>query len=299
VIELSSLLVRSFDLDHLDVFWEFKDTPAKVDRYSVFVERSVDGPLGPFRQIAGPFYNTGQLRDPDVNQLNNHRKYFYRLHVLDKDTGEDRHFGPKYHEAEPDLYALELRRRFAFVMREHAGRRCFIFPSLTSGFRCSVCYQKNDRGMGTGRKLTQNCVTCFDTTFIGGFTTPIAEFIQFDPNPEHTVRTDTYERQPENTSGRLSAFPPLKAKDMIVEAENIRWEVENVVPTKKGRAVSRQEITLHRIPKSDVRYKVPVNTDLLQQFGPEREFTRPMSLPDEETEFEGGPLSTFLDRFVD
>lgn len=297
MIELRSLLVRSFDLDHLDLFWEFKDISARVDRYSIFVDRSVDGPVGPFRQIAGPFFNTNQLRDPDVNQFHNYRQYFYRLRIIDKDTDSSETTEAVSFEAEPDLIAIELRRKMELAMREFGGRQCIIFPRITSGFRCTICYKRNDKGMGSGRKLTQNCESCFDTTFVGGFTSPLIAHVQIDSSPKSVVRSDTYERNPEDTSSRLSAFPPLKPKDIIVEAENIRWEVQRVPGPKKGRATTHQEPILHRIPRHDVRYKLPVNVDVLQKFGPEREFTRPMCLPDED-EDHGGNLGDFLDRLT-
>lgn len=298
MIKILSLKVRSFDKDFLDLFWEIDDTGDRVSRYEIYVEKSVDGPSGPWNTIAGPVPgNNQQLRDPVVNLIHNWRTYYYRLRVLDKDTGQEEYTPPRFHAAEPDLISLELRRRFEFIMQEHAGRKLLVFPAITSGFRCPSCYEVNSRGRSIGRPSVQNCQTCFDSTFVGGYQSPIIAYGQIDPTPKNIQRSDTFEMDRQDTSGRLSAFPPIKPKDMIVEAENVRWEVQSVAATKKGRAVVHQTPTLHRIPSGDIRYKVPVNLDLLTEFSPEREFTRHMDLPDGDNQRDE-PLSYFLDRLI-
>jgi hypothetical protein len=70
----------------------------------------------------------------------------------------------------------------------------------------------------------------------------------------------------------------MKSKDMLIEGENIRWRVKQVTPTEKGRAIVRQELVLRRYPQDDVKYKVPVNFDVLTEFSPARERSRPMTL---------------------
>jgi hypothetical protein len=296
VIQFVDFKVRSFDLDHLDLFWEIADTAQSVDRWRIYVLKSVDGMAGPFHEIAGPFFNTGVLRDPEVNQLHNWRTYFYKLKAVNKDTDEEQEVGPEWLQAEPDLITFELRRRFNLTMQEFGGRKVLVYPAITAGFRCPACYDKGSgsRGRTIGRQLVQNCETCFDQTFVGGFAKPVEAWMQLDSEQKTNQRSDTTERTQTETSARISAFPPLKPKDMIVEAENVRWEVERVPTTKKLRAVVHQEPVLHAIPKSDIRYKVPVNIDLLQRFGPEREFTRPMSLGNEAKT----PLIDMLDSML-
>ena len=90
----------------------------------------------------------------------------------------------------------------------------------------------------------------------------MAVYMQIDPSPEQTQRTDLNELQPVTTSARTIAYPPLKSKDLIIEETNDRWHVEKVSFTKKHRAVIRQELVLRQYPKDDIKYNVPVNSDL-------------------------------------
>ena len=191
---------------------------------------------------------------------------------------------PAFLEAEPDRIALELIRRESMLFQEFAGRRAVLFPQLTFGQRCRYCWDLGPKGNTIGRAVQQNCVSCYDSTFVGGYTTPMLIYIQIDPSAKGVQATDLTEHQFVETTARMVSYPPVKPKDMIVEAENKRWRVESVVPTEKLRATIRQEMKLRQYPKGDIKYKVPVNYDILAPMSPAREFTRPMSLQEEQDE---------------
>lgn len=289
--------VRSYDQDFLELWWTLGDAPGKVSRSHIFIDRCVDGPAGPWVQIAGPFYNTDHFRDGDVDRFHVHRRHYYQLRILDKDTDSTETFGPFSEDAKPDIIAEETRRHFTLLMQEYGGRRLVIFPVITKGFRCPVCILLSADGRGTGRRRIQNCIDCYEIGYVGGFAAPIAVFGQLDVEVKNLQPTDTGPQARETTTARVPFFPPLKPGDMIVEAENVRWEVQSLRSTKKGRAISHQEPVLIHIPPSDIRYKVPVNVDPRNEASPPREFTRPMCLPDSESESIGG-LATFLDSLV-
>lgn len=279
-LKFTEIKVKAFDLDHIDVSWELEDTAEDPERWDFYVLRSVDGAGGPFEIIAGPFLSDGKFRDAEVNQLHNWRDYFYQLRAVNKDDGRVCEVGPGYLAAPPDLFSIEFRRRFELMLQEFNGRKVLVYPAITSGFRCRHCYDlsNNTHGYSIGRQKTQNCPTCYDTTFVGGYGKPLLSWLQIDPSRKDVQRTDTTERSQEDSTARLSFFPPLRPKDIIVEAENVRWEVQSVAMTKKLRSVIHQEVALHRIPRSDIRYEVSGEVSLLDAAGPEREFTRPMNL---------------------
>jgi len=98
-------------------------------------------------------------------------------------------------------------------------------------------------------------------------------------------RLNVTERVIKNTSARTSAFPPVKPGDMIIEEGNIRWEVEKrTATTLKGAAV-HQELTLHEIPRGDIRYSVPVSVDPREEFVAECEYTHPQDFGREQEQF--------------
>lgn len=279
MIKVTSILVRSYDLDHLDIFWELDSQDShRIEEYDFFVLRSIDGAAGPWTQLAGPFYNTFHFRDGDVQQLHKWRNYFYKLKVVHRLSGRTEEFGPEWHRAEPDRIALEIQRREAMLWRNFAGRLVFLFPRLTFGQRCKHCWDQGPRGNSTYRSVQHNCATCFDTTFVGGYATPMPVWMQFDPSPKTNQKTDIKEHQFSQTTARTILFPPIRPKDMLVERENRRWLVERVSNTEKGRAVIRQELVLTEYPKDDIAFAVPITADLRAEHTDKRLLTRPHSL---------------------
>lgn len=276
MITVTKLYVRSFSLDYLDIFWEIPDTDEELEGYDFYILRSIDGAAGPFNAIAGPFYNTYTFRDPGVHQLHRWRNHYYKIRVINRATDDVQEFGPVWLQAEPDLLGLEIQRRESLLLQEFTGRVAFLFPALTFGQRCKSCYDMGPKGNSLGRSTHQNCASCFDTTYVGGFAKPIRIYLQIDPAPKSVQRTDIEEHQFVFTTARTSAFPPIKPKDMIVEAENRRWLVNEVPLTEKLRSPVRQEMKLWELPKDDIKFKVPVNFALDAHYSPRREMTRPM-----------------------
>jgi hypothetical protein len=279
VISVTSILVRSFDLDHLDLFWKLNDQDSeRVEEYDFFILRSIDGAAGPFQVFAGPFYNTYRFRDGDVQRLHKWRTYYYKIRMVHRATQRTQEFGPEWLRSPPDRMALEIQRREAMLWKEFAGRLVYVYPRLTFGQRCKHCWDQGPRGNTIAREVQQNCPSCFDTTFVGGYAKPMAIHMQFDPSPVQTIKTDTKEFQLSVTTARSAAFPPIQTRDMIIEAENRRWCVERVSTTEKGRAMIRQELTLKEYIRDDIAYAVPVNADETLMHNPAREMTRPMDL---------------------
>lgn len=285
MLKVESLKVASFDVDHLDLFWSLTSSVDDViEEHDFYVLRSVDGAAGPYAQIGGPFYNTYLFRDPDVHLLHKWRTYFYRIKTVHRPSGDEVLSQPARLEAKPDLIALEVIRRESLVLREYNGRWVALFPRLTFGQRCRHCWDSGPRDNTIGRSVNQNCMTCFDTTFVVGYAQPMRVLMQIDPSPKSTQKTTTGDQLPVLTTARATAFPPLKPQDMVVEAENTRWCIESVTPTQKLRHTVRQELKLSEYDRDDIKYKVPVKLDPADEFSPSRAFTRPMSLQEEQEE---------------
>lgn len=282
MLNVTKLTVRSLDLDHLDIFWEIgnvagprrDEDPHEILSYQFFILRAGDSPMGPYEQIGGPLVDQYSFRDVKVTLLHKWRQYHYKLRVVDKRTGDTEEFGPASSgAAPPDLVTLEILRQEDVLFREFVGRRCWLFPIRTFGPRCS-CFD-----VTTGRITRSNHALCYGTGFLGGYMSPIEVFVQIDPNPKNTQPTALQEVHQSDTMGRMISFPPVNPRDILVESENTRWRVINVTPTQRLRAVVRQELRLHEIPKGDVEYDLPVRVDLKSlQAAAMRNFTNPQNL---------------------
>lgn len=281
MLRVLKFVARSFDLDHVDLFWEtndFDDSDALdvITSYDFYVERS-ESVAGPWEPISKAFQDQYIFRDFSPNLLHKWRTLFYRLRVVHKPDSAEEIYGPTALLPEPDLIALEIQRQEDVLFRKHVGRACFLFPVRTFGPRCT-CFNKT-----MGRRTRSGCLTCFDTGYAGGFLTPIRFFCQIDPSPDSPSNTNIQgERQEKNTSARLISFPPVKPKDIIVEAENTRHRVVTVAGTERLRSRVHQELTLHEIPKGDTEYKLPVKLDNLQnqQWADELNYTNPSHVND-------------------
>jgi hypothetical protein len=214
-----------------------------------------------------------------VSRIHKWREYYYKLRVTDRRTSEFEEFGPTAAaSAPPDLIAVEIQRQEDMLFREFTGRRCWLFPARTFGALCT-CFDK------TLQKRTRSGhLACFDTGFLGGYMSPIEVFVQMDPNPKTQNSTPLQEVQQSDTTGRMISFPPVSVRDILVESSNRRWRVLNVRQTERLRAVVRQELQLHEIPKGDIEYSLPINIDeRLNQPSALRNFTNPQNVDDNGT----------------
>lgn len=271
MIQVTSFYARSFDLDVMDLFWEISDFfDDNILAYDVYVLRS-ESASGPYEVLAGPFQDTYQFRDVSPSLLHKWRTLFYKLRIINRTTSEVAEFGPTAQLGEPDLIALEIIRQEDVLFREYVGRRCWLYPVRTFGAKCT-CFDRV-----TGRRTRSNCLTCYDTGYLGGFLAPVECFVQFDPDAKSSQPTPYGEGQVRNSAARLISFPLVKPKDILVESENRRWRVATVAQTERLRARVHQELTLHELPKGDIEYKLPINIGDLRALSPaaERNFTNP------------------------
>jgi len=264
MIQVTKMWVRSLSLDHLDLYWEIGDVAGPrsdedmhdIFNYDIYILRAADSPLGPYTLLAGPYRDTYHFLDNQVSLLHKYRQFHYKLRVVDKRTGVEEDFGPASSaSAQPDLIALEIMRQEDLLFREFTGRKCWLFPVRTFGPTCSCWDTTLQRPTRSGHRL------CFGTGWMGGFMSPVEVYVQIDPSPKSPSSTSLQEVQQSDTVGRMISFPPVNPGDILVEAENRRWRVLAVNTTQRLRAVIRQELRLHEIPRGDIEYALPVMVD--------------------------------------
>lgn len=273
MLKITQFYCRSFDLDHLDLFWEIEDFSgdlANIRQFDFYILRS-EAMFGAYEIIGGPLKDTYLFRDTAPALMHKWRELYYKLRIVDTTTQEVAEFGPTAQQGEPDLIALEIMRQEDVLFREFVGRRCWLFPVRTFGAKCT-CFDKT-----MGRRTRSNHLPCYDTGYLGGFLNPVECFIQIDPAAQSPSVTPMMEQQNTNTSLRLLSFPPVKPKDILVEAENKRWRVVAVNTTQRLRAIVHQEVQVHEIPRGDIEFKLPINVADLRSLSPSapRNFTNP------------------------
>lgn len=273
-ISVDEIGVRSLDVDFFEITWKVRSQSEDLLDYTFQVIRS-QGPAGPYEPVSPEMDDRFVFVDRGIHRSHDFRTYFYKIRVRAKQTNEVVDFGPADPGPDPDLIALELRKHMNLLFREFIGRRCWVFPVRTFGTRCS-CWN------ATLNKRTQShCQTCWDTGFVRGYMTPIESWISIDPDQKGEQNMNVGPTTQSNTTARMGFFPPVKPRDLIVEPENARWRIVQVSGTEQVRVQVHQEIQIHKIPTSDIEYRIQfdIGNSLSNLWlSPSRNYTNPHSL---------------------
>jgi hypothetical protein len=276
MLEVCKFQVRSLDVSFLELSWQILNTSEDVLDYTFQMLRS-ESEFGPWDILSPPFSDRYVYFDRTANVLNKQRNWYYRIHIVNKVTGEEDYSDTVTHQAPSDLITLEVRRHMMILFHEFAGRRCWLLPRRTFGQRCKSCW---NAALATSTR--SRCIDCFDTGFARGYLAPIEVWAQIDPGGNQVLqRTNVGALQPLNTTARFAGPDGVKPTDMLIEAENKRWRVIFVNEMEHGRATIHHELQLHEIPKSDIEYAVPLPLEKElrdMHFSPSRNFTNPHNL---------------------
>lgn len=272
-ISVDEIGVRSLDVDYFEITWKVRSTSQDILDYTFQVLRS-EAAAGPFDTISPEMDDRFFYIDNFIRSGHDLRQWFYVIRVRNKQTGETQDFGPADPGPDPDLIATELRKHMNLLFREFVGRRCWVFPIRTFGQRCG-CWSPVLQ-----KQIQSHCLTCFDTGFVRGYMTPIESWISIDPDSNNEQTMTVGSTHQSNTTARMGFFPPVKPNDLIVEPENKRWRVGQVTGTEQLRVIVHQEVTLHKIPSTDIEYKLQFDIgDALSNLwlSPARNYTNPHS----------------------
>jgi len=149
----------------------------------------------------------------------------------------------------------------------YIGNPVYILKRKSDGARCPDCWSAERY------QITRtDCSTCNGTGFETGYYAPIQTQMQIDENPKISEVKITGETTDKTMRGRMSNYPIVRPRDMIVfEDTSKRFSVIRVDPTKlpnlaqsrrfKSRSnyIVSQILTLFEINPNDSEYKVPTD----------------------------------------
>lgn len=281
--------VRSFERRYLDLFWEF------VGVFDSFAHewqvRRSEGPAGPFTALTPWVQEIYTIRDALGPMFTKIRSLYYQLAVRKRGSVEEERFGPFCLDAPMDLIGMEITRQTRMELRYGSGSLCFVLPVRTFGVPCDSCYDDISKV-----RILSGCQRCFDTGFVGGYLNPIQSEIDVSEAEKEGSTRNNAEIYESNTQARMSNFPPVKRKDLIITPENVRYRVERVSRGEHRRSMYEQELLLHEIPPSDVEYLFPLPLVDIQHmsFDPD---TRMRTLPQDHDDLSETELRDMLGVF--
>lgn len=262
MIKVKHLRVASLVKGFHDLFWEIEDTTEDVLDYTFAVERS-ESPEGEFDPVSEPFRDRYVYRDIMPHPFERWRKLWYRLKIT-KVGGTPYYTDAVSLEPKVSLDAAEMRRAVALVLKAGTGRVAWIFARRTFGQRCPGCWDDVLK-----KTMSSKCETCYNTGYARGFLDPIPARIQFDPAGKSIRHGPLIKTEPQDTRVLIPYFPPVKPKDIIVEAENRRWRVTEIITSERLRSVVRQGVYVHELPPSDIEFRIPINIEDLRELQPD------------------------------
>lgn len=250
-MKFTSVRVRCSNPDYLDISWEVDHPGVDPLAFEYTVERG-ESPEGPFEVLKTGLKDIYHFRDYIAPRKRAWRNLYYRIKSTNAqvDTFSD----PVNCLPRAPLDGLEMTRLHNMLLKEYVGRPCLVLSARTFGSRCSACYDRV-----TGRRTVSRCPVCWNTGFHHGYHRPIVAYIQIDPNDKSQINTSELVSEQAMTNARMSIYPLLKPRDLIVEQEGTRWRINSVRQTERLRSPIHQEVSLVRIPNGDIEYKIPVS----------------------------------------
>ena len=253
-LKIDKLRVRSLDVGRKEVTWETSDSSADPRDFTFQIFRS-ESPEGPFESITETFEDRYIFVDARIPGGDKYRQLWYRIRVTHKASAETEDTPSTTHEAEPDLVANYIRRSEQTLFTQVTGRKCWLLKRRTFGPRCPSCFDTV-----TQKRTRAGCHDCFDTSYLRGYLDPIEVWVQIDP-PAKTAKNNAQQTDHEvHTTGRLTFYPNVSPKDIIVETENKRWRVNVITLSERLRAPIKQELAdMIQIQSTDIEYQIPIN----------------------------------------
>ena len=257
MITIKNLYIKSYSLDYLDVYWEMEPVYDDILNYEFIVQKS-NNQFGPFHSISTGIINNSHFRDLSVRGSVSKNSIYYRLIIKNRVSGVENIYPEEGNgirlEAKLDLTALEIARINFLKLKELAGRRIWILPVKVFGQHCK-CYDPVMR-----RKVRSNCVTCYDTGWVGGYDSPVETYGLIIQPDDILTKTNFGDVQIKNGYVNLPNYPIVEDGFIIVDPDNNRWKIMSPVKrVKKYGAVVRQEAPVQLITKDDICYSINLN----------------------------------------
>ncbi len=249
------LLVRSLDVASKEITWELGNGTDDPLDYTFQILRS-ESPEGPFEAVSPLFSDQYIFVDRRIPLGDRYTALWYKLVSTRKRDGRVTETAPVTQEAEADLIAVAIRRLEMTYFIQVVGRACWLFKKRVFGPRCRTCWDPV-----LGGRTNDRCLDCFNTGILRGYHNPIEIFVQIDPATKSVQNNAQQVTQLVTCGARTSFYPNIAPGDVLVEAENKRWRVQELSLSEQRRTPIKQEMTLKQIDERDIEFKLPIKLD--------------------------------------
>ena len=252
------------------VQWDILD-PTEHGAYSFVLERSgsTEGPWETRITSANTYYFVDNFQDQptypptgNVNLYSLQREIYYRVKAIPP-SGDHNAVYSSPHSLWPEIQymASGLRRRLQYdesiLFRRVNGVRLALLKRRRWGERCTECYDPE-----TKATMWEACPTCYGTTFVGGYWSPVIIYGRIDPPHNVQVQPNGHGDTSETARHHITLLdtPSLQDKDIIVETDlNHRHVIEGHTQTELRRRSVHQQVTTSILDRGCVEYTILVD----------------------------------------
>jgi len=134
--------------------------------------------------------------------------------------------------------------------------RCLLLKHVKYGkynYRCPECWDNVNKLI---RK--EKCLTCYGTSYQGGYYKGISTMFQFDnePNKEQILAQEGV-MEPADTTAWTIAYPEINVNDLILRLDDFRvFRVQGVQNTSLRSFTIRQMVRMSHLPMTNIEYKL-------------------------------------------
>lgn len=141
------------------------------------------------------------------------------------------------------------------VLRELNGIEFFLLKRKHYGTRCTVCYDPASR-----RVLRSACPSCYGTSWVSGYYTPILLLGRKLPSQVQAQSTPQAKVEVNQTRIQFLDFPRIDEEDILVEkSTNKRFLVMQRYFTSLKTIPVHQTLTVSEFERQAVEYNIPVD----------------------------------------
>jgi len=248
------------------------EEPAVIDDFKFQIHWSYD-PATEFSPIldesgdpveidgaVGPLSYEHQLIEYDFN-----RDRYYKVLAIEKADPLHQLLSERvYIGKEKDGIHEVMRYNENLLHNRYHGEPSRLFKRKSNGTRCPVCWS-NDRS----QRLRSHCDSCQGTGFVSGYYAPIEVQASYDSDPRKSDLQKEWENVYDTKRARISNYPLVRPKDLLVNCcEAKRYVITHVETTKlpklspnkptlsKCNYIISQILTLEELNPDDDEYKI-------------------------------------------
>jgi hypothetical protein len=260
---------RTLPLSPLGVFlqWDLSDTTESgTYLFDVYRGGSPEGPFTTLITSAANIYNyhdifptvsSSPYQTAEINQLSMVRGVFYKVVVTSPSAKVASVVSGVWTNLSGKQYHLKRKilRDETIMLKKLNGTKVAVLKRMHWGPRCTQCYDQYTRAATRG-----NCTTCFGTTFIPGYFSPIVTFARRSPVGVDVTTGEHGKVEATTAKVMLLDVPQVEPDDVLVFlGDNRRFVVNKVQPTELLLRTIHQSLVVTELPTSGIEFRLIVD----------------------------------------